>query len=169
MGKSGCCREKNPQLGQAPKQRHHPASDKVSKLQPWGLLHHPLALRWAPRPPFPFVEPSVRITSSARHAAATCQLGTMPVPQHTIVLPADYTGRAVCLAWYYYVSRTFLSPGRRKRCHLLTKKPRANPLPAGAFSRTLLLFLESANGLLRHKSTRGSGEERGEASIMVNP
>lgn len=140
------------------KQRTHPVSDKESMRRLRGPPPCPPALSWAPQAPSPFVELSVRLTSSARHTAATFQLGTMPAPQHAIVLPADYTGRAVCLAWYYYINRTFLSPGRRKLCHLLTKKPSANLLPARTFSKTLLLFLESTDRALCHRSAGGSGE-----------
>lgn len=112
----------------------------------------------------PFVDPSVRITSLTRRITATFQLETMLEPQHGIVLKADYTSRAVCLAWYYYINRTFLSPGKRKLCYLLTKKPNANLLPVGTFSTTLLLFLESTNsyGFSWQKSQGLQWGERGE-------
>lgn len=62
---------------------------------PSGGLPLPLS---PPHIPSPFVDLSVRITSLTRQITATFQLETMLEPQHGIVLKADYTSRAVCLA-----------------------------------------------------------------------
>lgn len=75
---------------------------KVPAPQPPSQSPHPSGgLPWPLKQPHmlsPFVDPSVRITSLTRQITATFQLETMLEPQHGIVLKADYTSRAVCLA-----------------------------------------------------------------------